>query len=415
MPKNNRLKLALACCLALIPISLLAQVSLVFRYDDYAGDPPGARESDAFRMEVWKAEEGADSLFAKYGMKYAVAVIPNAADRYYGAGLATDPEKVELLRRGIREGRIEIAQHGYSHMDYSAKNHRTAEFRERTYDQQLRDIREGKDILTASLGIDRVPVFVPPFNAWDGNTIKALSASGFEVLSADRYQPAYGADISIVPFTAQLWDLERLLRDSSMPKAGTMIVLYHPPQIVKMNERYFGLERLDGLLKRIKEDPGIKVVSFGDLLRSGIDSSSARYDLSAEAWASDSFFFGSGSRLGISKADDQLSYLEKEGYRSELRKWGALRAAAYAVSLIVGALLGLLCIRILRGRLLKALVAASGAALIAAIGLALEIRARGFNETAIRLFPLLVIAGFFAFSLASLIARPSAGAARDAG
>ena len=226
-------------------------IAVVFRYDDLSGDKLGERENDPERRRIFEAERSVDSLFDKFGFPYVVAVIPKRSDNSF----AEDPEKITFIKNAVQMGRIEVAQHGFAHINHAEENHRKGEFRERNFDTQLHDIEAGKEILCKSCQVPNITTFVPPWNAWDDNTAKALVESGFSILSADRsYYGKMAAKLTIVPFTAQLWELESLLNCGDMPDSSVIVVLYHPPQIVRFSgqeERYFGLERFENLLRTL--------------------------------------------------------------------------------------------------------------------------------------------------------------------
>lgn len=86
-------------------------------------------------------------------------------------------------------GRIDFGQHGLRHqMTVRGKllNHEFGP--ERTYDQQLADIQEGKALLHDRLGADTdLRVFTPPRHRYDRATLRAIKAAGFPVLSASSY------------------------------------------------------------------------------------------------------------------------------------------------------------------------------------------------------------------------------------
>lgn len=95
---------------------------------------------------------------------------------------------------------VEFGQHGLRHQMMVRGKLEYYEFGpERTYEQQLADIREGSEILRRRMGDDyALRVFTPPRHRYDRNTLRALKASGFEVLSASSYTTtahrlAYGA------------------------------------------------------------------------------------------------------------------------------------------------------------------------------------------------------------------------------
>ncbi|MHC4148424.1 MAG: DUF2334 domain-containing protein, partial [Planctomycetota bacterium] len=131
--------------LLLISRSGLNAAYIVFRYDDLTADQQGVRETNLLRSQIWTAERSMDALFAQYDMPYVVAIIPRANQDYGGVrsaegvvSFAEDEEKIAFIKRALAAGRIEVAQHGFSHSNVVAPGRRPGEFRERDYQSQLR-------------------------------------------------------------------------------------------------------------------------------------------------------------------------------------------------------------------------------------------------------------------------------------
>ncbi|MBS0333321.1 MAG: DUF2334 domain-containing protein [Proteobacteria bacterium] len=131
-------------------------------------------------------------LFADAGLPVSYQVIPE---------LFTDECAAYMEARRTRTpALVEYGQHGLRHEMMVRGQLEYYEFGpERTYDQQLQDILEGQALLRRRLGGDiPLQIFTPPRHRYDRNTLKALSAAGFTVLSASSYSGlphrlAYGA------------------------------------------------------------------------------------------------------------------------------------------------------------------------------------------------------------------------------
>lgn len=80
---------------------------------------------------------------------------------------------------------IEYGQHGYSHKNYGNENVKF-EFLGRSYEMQMQDIKNGKEIIENKLGPEACSVFTPPFHKYDENTLKAVNGLGFKIFSADH-------------------------------------------------------------------------------------------------------------------------------------------------------------------------------------------------------------------------------------
>ena len=84
---------------------------------------------------------------------------------------------------------FEFSQHGLRHEMVVRGRTVYYEFGpERTYDEQLSIIRDGRDLLQSKLGEAFNPdIFTPPQHKYDGNTLQALRELGVKVLSASCY------------------------------------------------------------------------------------------------------------------------------------------------------------------------------------------------------------------------------------
>lgn len=112
----------------------------------------------------------------------------------------------------------DFGQHGLAHEMTVAGKRLTWEFgRERDYATQQQVIAEGKAIMQAKLGnaFDGT-VFTPPRHRFDGNTVRALHAEGFAVLSAAAYTD---------PLRRLVY---RLGRTAGLGNLGNRGIAYHP-------------------------------------------------------------------------------------------------------------------------------------------------------------------------------------------
>lgn len=148
-------------------------------------------------------------IFNKRQLPVSYQVIPTQLDASCAAYLRA--------RRASAPKLIEYGQHGLTHEMIVNGKRVFYEFGpERSYDEQLAIIREGQQILRDQLGSDfDAHVFTPPQHKYDRNTLKALAASGVQVLSASNYpDPGHRA----------AYAFGRLMGWSSIGKAG---ISYH--------------------------------------------------------------------------------------------------------------------------------------------------------------------------------------------
>ena len=396
----------LVTILLFLPVGTQAAVYVAFRYDDFAGDAPGVRERDILRKQVWDAEQAIDRLFQKYDFNYTIAIIPNSNN----IPLCADAEKTDFIKYAIAAGRVEVAQHGFTHTNFAGVNHRGGEFRDRDYQSQYQDIKKGRDILLSALRLKNVDVFVPPWNDWTYDTGRIVEELGFKILSADSY--CYYNSIKktlVIPFTSHLREIESLLVNKSLPDKSVIVVLYHPYDIVKFpNEKeswYFGTERFDKLLHALSTEPNVKVVTLGHLCEENADLIAKGYFLANKLKRLQSFWRRLLPPQLLPGAGRDLFYLNVQKYSEILRPWYYITSVFIAGIVAAGFLF-----RIFLGRRLsvKRRVRINiFAAVLLFISIFAEFRLlqRGYHITGIRAIPGLIAVGVLLGTLIIWIRR----------
>lgn len=162
------------------------KVTVVFRYDDYSGTSPLWLEKSIF-------EE-----FARRKLSLTVGVIPFI--RSDGRNISLDSAHVETLARYARSGTIEIALHGYTHR--GVNQYEPTEFAGVGYARQVEMMRRGRDELVRLVGI-APRTFIPPYNSYDANTIRAAHAAGMVHVSAAFGGPT-GRGLIWLPQTSEM-------------------------------------------------------------------------------------------------------------------------------------------------------------------------------------------------------------------
>jgi hypothetical protein len=127
------------------------------------------------------AFRGFFDLFADAGLPVSYQVIPDRFTEECAAYMEA--------RRGRAPALVEYGQHGLRHEMMVRGQLEFYEFGpERTYQQQLDDISQGRALIRERLGPEiPLEIFTPPRHRYDRNTLKALRAAGFSVLSASSY------------------------------------------------------------------------------------------------------------------------------------------------------------------------------------------------------------------------------------
>jgi len=380
----------------LIPVPANGTTYVVFRYDDFAADKPGIRETNTMRMGIWEAEKAVDKLFNKYCIPYAIAVIPKLND----TSLAEDAEKIEFIRQAVIAERVEVAQHGLSHTNYAKAKHRRGEFCERDYKSQLESIRQGREILCKSLNLPSIKTFVPPFNGWDKNTVKALKHCGFSVISADRYYWHDAVEgLTVIPFTAQLWELESMVDEKRLPDDGIIVVLYHPPQIVEFKgkeHRFFGIERFERLLQKLETVPYVKFVTLQQLARKRGSLTIDRYRAANALWRQRSFWSKLLPQDLWPGESSRLTYLAADVYARQVTYWRMLTVALTSGLLFAGLVVRYLIKRVLSAKWHIRVDVIASLIFFSSVLKEIQIIHKGYHITGISAIPAIFTASFVA-------------------
>jgi len=245
---------------------------VVFRYDDFSSKSPAEIDEHLIRV------------FQQRGLQCTFAVIP-----YVASGDALDPdqtgvdplapEKAELLKKGIESGAVEVALHGYSHRTLHPTDY--TEFAGLALEEQRNRIAEGKAFLEERLGVE-MATFVPPFNSYDSNTLRALETEGFSCISSALYNDADGAtSIRFLPSTCgpdQLRDVVKQARTFVDPQP-VIVCMLHPYSFMESGseEATITTSVFDALLGWCSSQKDVSILSVGQVLDARIDLSAARF------------------------------------------------------------------------------------------------------------------------------------------
>jgi len=158
------------------------ELKVVLRYDDFSAGSRTETERTLFKL----AQE--------LGTGVLVGVIPFSP----AAGqkqelpaaepdLALPPEKLALLKEYAAQKVIEIGIHGFVHADNRAAT-RASEFAGLPLERQYQMLRTAKAAMESAAG-SKARLFIPPFNSYDENTLRALDRAGYTLLSAGAGGP----------------------------------------------------------------------------------------------------------------------------------------------------------------------------------------------------------------------------------
>jgi len=280
------ISLQVATCLALVgqPVSSPTRdIVVVFRYDDYSS------------VSATQVERRLVEAFRQRSLRCTFSVVPfvcaeTGMNPQKQRLIPLEAEKLQILREGISSGTIEVALHGYSHQTIRKWGY-FSEFSGLDYTSQMLRLKAGKAFLEKQLGV-RVDTFVAPFDTFDRNTVEALEAEGFEVLSPNLNEPMdlpRQSKLKFLPVTCGISGAGSALRSARIleEQQVAVVILLHPYDFVEASERRgkISLPDLEGLLDWIGGQPDMRVVSIDQATTLMKDLSAERILAFNDRWA----------------------------------------------------------------------------------------------------------------------------------
>lgn len=249
-------------------------IPVIFRYDDFS-----ARSDTALEARLGE-------LFSRQRVSCVVGVVPLVCDGderspHPQAYLPLPMEKAELLRSAVSAGAFEVALHGCHHQNLAhAPGGRLAEFAGRPYGDQRAALRTGREELAGVLG--QAPIyFIPPFNAYDSQTVRALADEGFCCLSAGMFEQERGdAALNFVPHTCSLGQLKGTIEKLRQAgQSGALVMpLFHPFDFVESDPQRGRMtwNDFENLVAWTTSQPDVQVTSLSTLSACGQNLSQGR-------------------------------------------------------------------------------------------------------------------------------------------
>jgi hypothetical protein len=167
----------------------------------------------------------------------------------------------KYILNNINDKRVEVAQHGTNHT------------------RELQNFSELGQYIVLKTGFDEIikgfnvyPVtFIPPYNSYDVNTMKALSKLGFKVLSADKGKYKIDKNIMNIGYTVTSKDnIENILSDcnKSLNQKNICVVIIHPQDYLSEDQRLNDKKYIEfvNMLDKLNE-LNIKFATFKDLIK----------------------------------------------------------------------------------------------------------------------------------------------------
>jgi peptidoglycan/xylan/chitin deacetylase (PgdA/CDA1 family) len=276
---NNKLLLVEVILLLLFTFNAFTQkfpgekhINVVFRFDDYS-----AISSTEFELKIIEA-------FRQNNATLTVGVIPfecaiNQLDVAPQENVPLTSVKADILKNAIGNGSIEVALHGYSHQTISTLER--TEFSGLNYKDQVNKLSKGKKFLEDLIGVP-INIFVPPFNQYDLNTLKALEELKFTTISAFKGGPVAGnSKLNFLPATCGLGSLKDAIESSRISSQSNplIVVLFHDYDFIEIDEKYgtINYEEFIELLSWSISQEDVHVLSVNQAVKTIADLSSERF------------------------------------------------------------------------------------------------------------------------------------------
>ncbi len=234
------------------------QINVIFRFDDYS-----AKSSMDTELKIIDA-------FRKNKVPVTFAVIPfvcagSEHDPSPQNSLPLTPTKGNILKAALKSGILDVALHGYAHQIVSVRE--MNEFSGLDYGVQAKKLAEGKKFLEALIDAP-VTTFVPPWNAYDLNTLRVLEDLGFSTLSASKAGKAEKTTtLNFLPATCELPQLRNAIgaaRNSSDTQP-VIVVVFHEYDFREFDKKHGKItyQEFSDLLRGLRSTEDVRLLSIG--------------------------------------------------------------------------------------------------------------------------------------------------------
>ncbi len=249
------------------------QVNVVFRLDDYS-----ACSNTDMELRIIDAFRKNDACITLGVIPYVCAEDihdPSAQDV-----IPLTSMKGDILKNGVNEGILDVALHGYSHQTISAKQ--WTEFSGLDYNSQVERLAKGKKFLEGMIDT-AISTFVPPWNRYDLNTLRALEKLGFSTLSANNKigQVTEACKLNFLPYSCNLSKLRHAVKASrtSSDTQPVIVVLFHEYDFKEIDEKRGSItyQEFYELLNWLKSQRHVRLLSISQATQVINDLSAKRF------------------------------------------------------------------------------------------------------------------------------------------
>ena len=233
------------------------EINIVFRLDDYS-----ARSSTELEQKIIDD-------FRAIGASITFGVIPfiisdDVHDPSFQPIVPLSALKADILRKGHEDGTLDIALHGYSHQ--TTRFGKYTEFSDIDYNIQIEKLGKGKKYIENIIG-GSVNVFIPPWNSYDSNTLRALKKLNFSAISASLNGGALkNSKLKFLPATTNISGVRDAIVSArrSSDIRPLIVVLFHLYDFVETDEEQGSLsfKEFSDLLNWINSQKDIRLLSI---------------------------------------------------------------------------------------------------------------------------------------------------------
>jgi len=242
-----------------------ADVTVVLRYDDYS-----ARSDTAVERRLFES-------FRSRGIPLVVGVIPCIGATGRDDGEVLPREKADLLREAVETGTVDVAVHGYSHV----KTGWWTELAGLPYEEQLFRLQRGRGLLKEATGVETATC-IPPYNAYDRDTLRAMQQVGYACLCAGKIGPAGDGMLRFLPSTCGFGLARRAIESAARGAHPRIVVILFHAFDLAGSERsdsadFLGWSAFDDFLDWVLRQESVTVRGINELLDSDTDLSARRF------------------------------------------------------------------------------------------------------------------------------------------
>lgn len=255
------------------------KIHIVFRMDDYSA-------VSNIELECKLIE-----IFAQKEIEVTFGVVPFVCDgdeknSSRQNSIPLTKEKTDILVKAIKIGVVYPALHGFSHQTNNSIDY--SEFKGLAYDEQLNRLIQGKKFLEKLLD-KTLDIFIPPWNQYDINTLRALEKAGFALLSAGWKGDVFKeSKIKFIPVTCDLKLIREAIKNvrKSSDEIPILVILFHHYDFIEHdanNLEGITLQDFSTLLDWLKCQSDLIFTSFSKLNETKLDISASRF-IAVERW-----------------------------------------------------------------------------------------------------------------------------------